>query len=275
MRLERVPNYVIQDIYSQRNTSLQELCIAVQPAQEYWSTTGSRTMSKSVQPIQSTEYTHKHSKRATIATFSAVLDVKEVQSKSLHITSLAYARCEMGFQGHMQITLFLTLFYLALVLPTGASIEELTCGVWLAKSTIPDAGVGMFAGKDFAKNEDLLPAGDVVIPVVDMAIHQSGHGDFLWDEYTWDGKELNLGLEGLLSDELSASSPGFGSAINCFMDLTNVEEVNPIQSYEGGLHRFKDPGAGAFSPYWNRTAWASQPIKTGQELFVSCKFLLR
>ena len=176
--------------------------------------------------------------------------------------------------GEMPISLFVALFCLDYVLSTSASIEEITCGVWLAKSTIPGAGFGMFAGKDFAKNEDLLPSGDVVIPVVDIDIH-NGRGLFLWDEYTWDGKELNLGLEGLLSDELSASSPGFGSAINCFMDLTNVEEVNPIQSYEGGLHRFKDPGAGAFSPYWNRTAWASQPIKTGQELFVSCKFLLR
>jgi hypothetical protein len=26
----------------------------------------------------------------------------------------------------------------------------------------------MFVGTDFAKNEDLLPAGDVVIPVVDI-----------------------------------------------------------------------------------------------------------
>jgi hypothetical protein len=157
-------------------------------------------------------------------------------------------------------------------MPISASIEELICGIWLAKSTIPGAGLGIFAGKDFAKNEDLLPTGDVVIPVVDIDIHHGGNA-FLWDEYTWDGKQLHLGLEGFLSTILAAASPGFGSAINCFMDLTNVMESNPIQTYEGGLHRFKDAGAGGYSPYWNRTASASKPIEAGQELFVSCKFL--
>lgn len=176
----------------------------------------------------------------------------------------------MGFKGKMPIRLFVTLCCCHnYVLSTSANNEELTCGVWLAKSTIPSAGYGMFAGKDFAKDEDLVPSGDVVIPVVDINIHHEGIR-FLWDEYTWDGKEMNLFLEGLLSDELAATSPGLGSAANCFIDLTNVEEINPIQGYEG-LHRFKDPGAGGFSPYWNRTALASKPITAGQELFVTCK----
>jgi hypothetical protein len=176
--------------------------------------------------------------------------------------------------GEMPISLFVALFCLDYVLSTSASIEEITCGVWLAKSTIPGAGFGMFAGKDFAKNEDLLPSGDVVIPVVDIDIH-NGRGLFLWDEYTWDGKELNLSLGGVLSNRLPATSPGVGAALNCFMDLTNVEEINPVRTYEESLHRFKDPGAGGFSPYWNRTALAREAIKAGQELFVSCKFLRR
>ena len=170
-----------------------------------------------------------------------------------------------------QIPLLITLC-MSLLIPTSATFEELTCGVWLAKSTIPGAGLGMFAGKDFDENDELLPAGDVVIPIVDIEFHQGG-GAFLWDEYTWNGKEMNLGLGGLLSHQLAAASPGFGSAVNCFMDLTNVREMNPIQTPEGDLHRSKDAGAGGFSPFWNRTSLASQPISAGQELFVSCKLL--
>lgn len=173
------------------------------------------------------------------------------------------------------ISLFVALC-LSRLLSTSASIDELECGVWLAKSTIPGAGLGMFAGKDFAKNEGLLSAGDVVIPLVDVDVHHGRNSAFLWDEYTWNGNEMGLGLGGLLSTTvLSAASPGFGAAVNCFMDLTNVEERNPIQTYEGGLHRFRDAGAGGFSPYWNRSTFALKPIKAGQELFASCKCFLR
>eukprot|EP00544_Gedaniella_sp_CCMP2646_P006227 CAMPEP_0202502716 /NCGR_PEP_ID=MMETSP1361-20130828/39786_1 /ASSEMBLY_ACC=CAM_ASM_000849 /TAXON_ID=210615 /ORGANISM="Staurosira complex sp., Strain CCMP2646" /LENGTH=50 /DNA_ID=CAMNT_0049135787 /DNA_START=32 /DNA_END=180 /DNA_ORIENTATION=- len=34
-----------------------------------------------------------------------------------------------------------------------------TCGIWLAKSTIPNAGLGMFAGKPFQNGQDLLESG--------------------------------------------------------------------------------------------------------------------
>lgn len=153
-----------------------------------------------------------------------------------------------------------------------ASSEEIICGVWFAKSTIPGAGLGMFAGKDFAQHEDLLPAGDVVIPIVDMNLHlaQASDDTFLWDEYTWDADKLSMDLEGF-SREVDAASPGFGAAINCVMDLVNVKENNPISSNERGLHRSIDPGMGGFSPYWNRTAVAMEPIMAGQELFASCK----
>src|SRR3569832_1368158 len=40
-------------------------------------------------------------------------------------------------------------------------------------------------------------------------------------------------------------------------------------NYESlGLHRSRDPGAGAFSPYGNRTATVSRDVKAGEELYV-------
>ena len=61
------------------------------------------------------------------------------------------------------------------------------CGVWLAPSSLPGAGLGMFAGRDFKKFEPMLQSGDVVIPIVDIMMHQKGRKrfTFLWDEYTW------------------------------------------------------------------------------------------
>ena len=168
---------------------------------------------------------------------------------------------------HQILPLFGLLF-----LPFNASAKHVKCGVWSAKSTIPGAGFGMFAGKDFGKGEELLTSGDLVIPIVDVEIHHANTADyvFLWDDYTWDGNEMGLGLEG--SNKLiHAASLGFGAAINCFFDLANVIDRDPIHKNIGKLHRSKDPGVGGFSPYWNRKSFASKPIKAGNELFVTCK----
>lgn len=61
--------------------------------------------------------------------------------------------------------------------------------MYLAPSTIPGAGMGVFAGHhDIQKGEYLLSDdGDLVIPAYDMNWHV-GHDkrySFLWEEYTW------------------------------------------------------------------------------------------
>ncbi len=59
------------------------------------------------------------------------------------------------------------------------------CGVYFATSTIPGAGLGMFAGKSITKYAPIMPSGDIVIPVVDIQLHHDEGGwTFLWDEYT-------------------------------------------------------------------------------------------
>ena len=147
--------------------------------------------------------------------------------------------------------------------------EELTCGIWFAKSTIPGAGLGVFAGKDFDLKQSVLPTGDVVIPLVDYKLFQQPNFNFLWDEYTWDGTSLFMDKEAL-AGELSVASPGFGAAVNCFVDLVNIRETIPNND-NTGLHRSKDPGVGAFSTYWNRESLAWTPIKAGHELFAGCE----
>ena len=138
------------------------------------------------------------------------------------------------------------------------------CGVWLAPSTIPGAGLGIFSGRDFKKKDELMPSGDVVVPINDIMMHQKGRKFvFLWDEYTWNGKSLGLGHE--VVKECNAASPGFGAAANSFLDLINVNEGDPENDIPHGLHRSKDPGVGAFTTYHNRKAHAKINIKAGQE----------
>ena len=64
------------------------------------------------------------------------------------------------------------------------------CGVWLALSTLPGTGIGMFAGKEYVKGDMFMAAGDHVVPIVDFATYQPDGGEsFLWDEYTWVSKK--------------------------------------------------------------------------------------
>jgi hypothetical protein len=67
-----------------------------------------------------------------------------------------------------------------------ATLAAKECGVYLAPSTIPGAGLGMYAGNNAYEKGDMVTLGDVVVPVFEMDWHM-GHEsyDFLWEEYVW------------------------------------------------------------------------------------------
>jgi hypothetical protein len=48
-----------------------------------------------------------------------------------------------------------------------SSSSSSSCGVYLAESTIPHAGLGMYAGKDFEEKEEIT-AGDIIIPLIEI-----------------------------------------------------------------------------------------------------------
>lgn len=58
------------------------------------------------------------------------------------------------------------------------------CGLFLAESTIPGAGLGMFAGRKYEEKEQVT-TGDVVIPLVEYYWHAGAGAYILWDEYYW------------------------------------------------------------------------------------------
>ena len=149
---------------------------------------------------------------------------------------------------------------------TTTTQEGLECFIWLAPSTLEGAGLGMFAGKDFVKDEKL--ADDLVVPITDIVFMQEDDDKeftFLWDEYVWNADSVLMDQE--CFEDCNGASPGFGSTANSFLPLVNVEEGLPEQD-NAGLHRSKDPGAGAFTQYHNRESTATKPIKAGAEFYV-------
>lgn len=169
--------------------------------------------------------------------------------------------------------------------------DEFVCGVYVAPSTLPGTGLGMYAGpKGFSKGELITKTlGDHVISIPDLATTHSDTGlydkdsvdmtkYFLWDQYTWNAAALGIGFINVALHNKEIASPGFGAAANSFMDFVNVDEgyvdfgvVPPSDPNEPdyNIHRSKDPGAGAFTLSHSRKAWANQDIAPNSEFFVS------
>jgi hypothetical protein len=138
-----------------------------------------------------------------------------------------------------------------------------TCGFWIAKSTLPNAGLGMFAGRDFAPYQEL--GVDRVIPIIDLAKHQGYGWPFLWNSYTWSADRIANE-----ADEVSLALNGVGSTANAHTELRNIvlEHTYADSTTTTGLHRSKDPGVGASTPY-SKVMRAKWGLQTGQEMFVS------
>ena len=64
---------------------------------------------------------------------------------------------------------------------------SIECGVYLAPSSIPFAGLGMYAGNRSISRNDIVTYGDILIPIVERPWHierrLSDQRNFLWDEY--------------------------------------------------------------------------------------------
>ena len=169
--------------------------------------------------------------------------------------------------------------------------DEFVCNIYVAPSTIPGTGLGMYAGaKGYKAGETITKSlGDHIIPIVDQkATHvDTGIYDehardmtkyFLWDQYTWSKGAFGIHFTYLAAHGVEIASPGFGAAANSFMDFVNVEEGGCDQgllppddpndeAYH--VHRSKDPGAGAFTTFHSRQAWANDDIAPNAEFFVS------
>jgi hypothetical protein len=139
------------------------------------------------------------------------------------------------------------------------------CGLYIAESTIPNAGMGIFSAVA-KKPGDPLGSGDVGIPNIEMNYHHPQKMD-PFGSYYWEGYNMGMSRESH-SNDVKAYCPGLDCAINCNLALLNVHKASPFYDYTS-LHRSKDPGAGAFTPYHNGTTYAARDIPAGGELFKS------
>jgi hypothetical protein len=141
---------------------------------------------------------------------------------------------------------------------------KVQCDLYMAESTIPHAGLGIFTAVP-KEVGDTVGNGDICIPILEMGWHQGSDFFNPFADYVWAGEVMGMKQE-VQTLDLEAMCPGLDCAINCNLALINVGKSNPMHD-SAGLHRSSSPGAGAFSPYHNGTTTVKRPIPPGGELF--------
>lgn len=150
----------------------------------------------------------------------------------------------------------------------------LECGLYMAPSTLgEDTNMGMYAGKAYS-NQEVLNYPEIAIPLLfrEWGEHREGFSDGeLWDRYIWEGSVASLEpyTDTNREDSRAVFVPGIGCTINSIMDMNNIESTTGSLYDTAGLHRKKDPGAGAFSPYHSSNTTAVIDIPPGAEIFAS------
>ena len=151
------------------------------------------------------------------------------------------------------------------------------CGVYLAESSIPNAGFGLYAGRDYEIGEILSDSYSILL--TDIVEHNGDDGmmigNSVFSDYGWICLSTNCYAETASFNEDFYMISNFGSWAN----YHPFEKNSIIPGMLGNEHavdsRFEDfildrrtsPGAGAITYYYD-THYASKAISAGDELFV-------
>lgn len=136
------------------------------------------------------------------------------------------------------------------------------CQLYLAKSTIPNAGLGLFSSVSITGGHSVSEP-DIIIQLIDAL----NMGSILSD-YAWNPEHFGGQFEG---ETVHSILPGVGSLANAVSDF---REANTIffgirDVDEADVPRTHAPGAGAFTHYHNVSFYALKDISPGDEILIT------
>ena len=137
----------------------------------------------------------------------------------------------------------------------GNSLTNVTCGLYLAESSIPGGGMGMYTGQSRVSEANAGPS-----DVCHLLIGK-GAKETIFDRYMWSG--LPAGEEG---NYLLCS--GFGALPNGHYSLYNTWLSMGTQS-DADLHRREGHGAGSFTLFHDACAKTQNSVLAGEEVFLN------
>jgi hypothetical protein len=147
--------------------------------------------------------------------------------------------------------------------------ERQSCGLYMAESSIPGAGWGVYTGRHLDSNMALDMYDDVVIQYVDINLQRTLQKEvynvelprLLLREYFWKPAETHASFDAYKVDSIS---PGFGMLANCALGLVNHKQRSCSTRSSGPR---SSPTAGASSSYQDCRFHTTRPIPAGHELF--------
>lgn len=145
------------------------------------------------------------------------------------------------------------------------------CTLFLAPSTIPDAGLGVYTAQPLQRGERIVSA-DPVIPILDLEWH-NGWFDFAspnpFRNYVWSGRAVGMSFEVESFELVTAFWPGLDAAVNSHAAINNLRRSIPTidADMNGRLHRSRDSSVGSFSPYVGGHTYVQEDVPAGGELF--------
>jgi hypothetical protein len=163
------------------------------------------------------------------------------------------------------------------------------CNLYMAESTIPGAGLGLFSAVSWNMG-DSLHNEDVAIPLLELSWHHGDveEGDFFdtTASYIWDGESVGMQWEVKAGSDHGVSGywPGWGASPNCRFGMENIatswEGMSYHESHDSSSitttttaphqprQRVSNPGAGANSYFRGSPVTALRDIPAGSELFL-------
>lgn len=147
------------------------------------------------------------------------------------------------------------------------------CALWLAPSTLFGREVlGVYSGRNVSDGAVVVPE-DLNLPVLDANLHEKSP----WHNLLWKEDVVHdLLMQGTFAG--GAILPGaLGGVVDCLEGYGNVFLVAATVAaaaadHSSGVHRSRDPAAGAFSYRPGMEFRATGPIQEGQELVFPCDF---
>lgn len=151
--------------------------------------------------------------------------------------------------------------------PSIRSSDEFSCGLYLAQSTIPHSGLGIFSGVAHPIGSSVAPP-EIALQLLygfddnKESMMQHAH---LVHEYTWSSHVTGGSFEG---KHIETLIPGLGMAANSFLSMVNTRSIMGTIDSAGTNFDEMGPGSGAFSSYHGLKYLAEVPIEAGAEVFV-------
>ena len=164
--------------------------------------------------------------------------------------------------------------------PPAMDDPEQSCTTYLAPSSIPNSGLGMYTTISYSKGES-YPFPDIGIMLQEMSRHYTSKKGTpkvkLLAQYPWAAKTLTFGQYEVYYGESMA--PSLGMLANSHLGLVNIRhsELWAIQHWRDGTDSFynsdtltkEDVGRGAYSHHGHVTFEISANIQAGEELVSS------